>query len=297
MSMFRKPVIYPATKNRSSVWLVISICLLTLSACTPPGVKKADLLDTLSSLERISSRDPAELADINILALNENARRFIESRVKGVRGSYEKVRALRAAVFDDDGLDFSLNNALTLTANETFREKSGNCVALANFFVAAARHLGIDARYQELEWNRKNEGKDVDNGEEFRVIERHINVSGSIIWNRRQARYVLDYLAVPEEDFGRSKIIADRRAFAHYYNNLAVQHLQDENIETSLQYLKKAVLQDAGVDFVWSNLGVVYARRGDYEAAEFAYGRALALNPGNPSARRNLRGLHQRQKD
>lgn len=294
--MLRKPAIDSAVKHGLTVRLVIPLCLLTFSACTPQGVRKADLLDTLTSLESIQSRPPAELEDIDILALNENARRFIDSHVSGVRGPYDRVRALRSAVFDADGLGFSLNNELTLTADETFERAGGNCVALANFFVAAARHLGIDARFQELERDRGRGEQAIDSGEEgFRVIERHINVSGNIIWRGRRARYVLDYLAVPEEDFGLSTIISDQRAFAHYYNNLAVRYLQRGELETALQYLKKAILEDDRVDFVWSNLGVVYARRGDYEAAEFAYRRALDLNTENPSARRNLHKLQKRQ--
>ncbi|MEX2525399.1 MAG: transglutaminase domain-containing protein [Gammaproteobacteria bacterium] len=288
---------YPASESKLLYWLVTSLLLLSLFGCASGKAGKSSLLDTLRSLESTQSRHPAELENIDILALNENARRFIDSRVSGVRDPYERVRALRSAVFDADGLGFSLNNELTLTADETFEQVRGNCVALANFFVAAARHLGVDARFQELERNRQRGEQDIDSGEEgFRVIERHINVSGNIIWRGRRARYVLDYLAVPEEDFGQSTIISDQRAFAHYYNNIAIQHLQQGELETALQYLKKAILEDDRVDFVWSNLGVVYARRGDYEATEFAYQRALDLNTENPSARSNLRKLQKRQR-
>lgn len=290
--MFRKSITYPALKRDPLQRLTAVMFLLLLSACASESVRKADLLATLSSLERTPARDPVELGDIDILALSEDARRFIKRRVEGIREPYERVRAIRSAVFSDEGLGFLLDNELTLTASETFEQAGGNCVALANFFVAAVRHAGMNAQYQELERKIGRKDEDTDGeGRDFRVIERHINVSGSIIWNGRQARYVLDYLTVPEEDFGRSRVISDKRAFAHYYNNHAVGYLQNGDIEKAVQYLKKAILQAPDVDFVWSNLGVVYARRGDYEAAEFSYGKALDLNRENPSARRNLQEL------
>ncbi len=276
--------------------LAVFVLLLLLAGCAQDAVRKASLLETLSGLERSPSLDPAALDDVDILALDAEAREFIDRRLAGIWKPYEKVRALRTAVFSPGGLGFALDNELTLTANETFERAGGNCVALANFFVAAARHAGINARYQELERRLDEEGQEIDDENvPFRVIERHINVSGHIIWRSRQARYVLDYLAVPEEDFGHSRFISDRRAFAHYYNNHAVRYLQENNIEKSLQYLKKAILMDADVDFVWSNLGVVYSRRGDYEAAGFAYRRSLEFNRNDRSVSRNLEVLYDRR--
>ena len=262
--------------------------LLVLPGCMAANLRKETLLETLEALERTPAHDTVVLNAVDILALDTAARAFIDNRVDGIEDPYEKVRALRNAVFDDGGLDFALDDSLTLTANETFESGSGNCVALANFFVAAVRYLGIDAAFQEFERGMPTVNDDL------RVVKRHINVSGKIIWQKKQARYVLDYLAVPEEDFRWARVIPDQRAFAHYYNNIAIQHLQAGEVETALQYLKHAIYNDANVDFVWSNMGVVYSRRGDFEAAEFSYQRALDLNSDNMSARRNLVSLNKK---
>ncbi len=259
------------------LWHAARFCLtatvLSLSACgsVPERTKDSAVLNALSGLERTQSYDPYAV-DIDVLHLGVDALAFLDDRMAGIRNPYDRVRALRSAVFDSDGLDFSVDETLTLTANEAFEYAGGNCVALANFFVAAARHLGLDAQFQEVDRETTRED-DV-----FRVTERHINVSGDIPWpGGRQARYVLDYLAVPEDDFGRSAVISDQRAFAHYYNNLGVRHLLNNDIETALQYLKRALLADARVDFVWSNLAVVYARRGDTEASAFSHRQAEML--------------------
>jgi tetratricopeptide (TPR) repeat protein len=259
-----------------------AMLLAALSAAAPGAGGDAAALESMDRLERTPAADPAAIADVDVLALDEPARRFVEQSVRGIREPYAKVRALRRAVFDGHGLAFVMNDALTLTAQEAFDQAGGNCLALANFFVAAARHLGIDADYQEV--HRQAPGRPAAPN----VVVQHVNVSGELTWLRRPARYVLDYLAVPEEDFGHSRVISDRRALAHYYNNLGMERLGRRDLESALQYLKKAVRADGATDFVWSNLGVVYARRGDREAAAFAYRRALALNGELVSARRNL---------
>jgi tetratricopeptide (TPR) repeat protein len=259
-----------------SAWLMrlqsLLIAISVLSGCGgSQNLRTAAIVETLYALEQTPSRDPTLIADVDMLTLDQDAVQFIEKWTRHGRDPYEKVRALRSAVFNHDGLNFIIDDNLTLTAAAAFEQARGNCVALANFFVAAVRHLGMDASYQEID-------KDTVRVEDaFLVTERHINVSGNIPWHGRQARYVLDYLTVPEEDFGQARIISDRRAYAHYYNNLAIQFLFRDDIETALQYLKKALLNDANVDFVWSNLGVVYARRGDTEASSFARQQAFDL--------------------
>ncbi|MEJ2761710.1 MAG: tetratricopeptide repeat protein [Gammaproteobacteria bacterium] len=273
--------------------LGILLMLPLLSACVHTSFREDAPLAAVEQLERAPTRDPADLKDADVLALGADARRFIDRQTAGIRDRYEKLRALRRAVFARDGLDFRFDNDLTLTAGETFVRARGNCLSLANFFVAAVRYLGMDATYQEV--HRRNAGTGgADSYGGLHVIERHINVSGDITWGTRRARYVLDYIAVPEEDFARARIISDRRALAHYYNNLAIRHLAAGKVETALQYLKKAVLADPGVPFVWSNLGVAYTHRGDLKAAVFAYQRALALNRGQPSALHNLAALRAR---
>lgn len=264
---------------------LVGFFLLTgiLSGCAHHPGKHAEPLAAIENLEHAPSLDPRALDDVQVLALDQSAIHFIEYQVNGIGDPHEKLRALRKAIFDPAGLGFQYDSALTHTASETFETATGNCLSLANLFVAAIRHLGIDAEYQEIHRSSLRTEDDL------RVVERHINVSGAL---SKRRRYVIDFLAVPEEDFVNAIVISDRRALAHYYNNLAIERLQQGEIEIALQYLKKAISEDADVDFVWSNLGVIYGRRGDLQAAEFAYQRALNLDERNGSALNNLVALY-----
>jgi tetratricopeptide (TPR) repeat protein len=268
------------------------LLIALLSGCAGNAPRRHDdPLIELSRFERAPVLDPAALADVDALALDEEATRFIEERTAGIDDPYEKVRALRSAVFDDDGLGFVVDKSRTFTAQEAFDHGGGNCLSLANLFVAAARHLGIDAVFQVVEPRKPRASGSLS------VVEQHINVSGALVWQGQSARYVLDYLAVPEVDFNEARIISDRRALAHYYNNIAMEQLSDGEIEIALQYLKKAALTDGEVDFVWSNLGVVYRWRADRNAAVYAYQHALSLEGGSQLASRNLAFLLRRERD
>ncbi|RPH98659.1 MAG: transglutaminase domain-containing protein, partial [Lysobacterales bacterium] len=60
---------------------------------------------------------------------------------------------------------------ITRTAAETFRDQRGNCLSFTNMFVAMARHVGLDASYQEVEvpaeWSLS--------GQAF-LLSQHVNV-------------------------------------------------------------------------------------------------------------------------
>lgn len=272
-------------------WLPALLVVLLSGCAGNVELRHEDPLDELSRLERAPVLDPASVDEVDALALDENAIRFIEARTAGIEDPYEKVRALRSAVFDDDGLGFVVDKSRTFTAQEAFEKRGGNCLSLANLFVAAARHLGIDAEFQVVQPRRPRPSGSLS------VVEQHINVSGELVWQGQSARYVLDYLAVPEVDFNEARIISDRRALAHYYNNLGMEQLSDGDLESALQYLKKAVLTDDELDFVWSNLGVVYRWRADRNAAVYAYQHARSLEGGSRLASKNLAVLLRRERD
>jgi tetratricopeptide (TPR) repeat protein len=268
---------------------VLLFAVSITSSCKMADTRQTSLFGSLKNLEQKPAPEVASLKEADILGLSDATQDFIVNSVGGIEDPYEKVRALRRLVFDEEGLNYSVDSKLTLTAEEAFRLKEGNCVALANFFVAATRLLGVDAVFQEVD---RETVSDID---KLRIVARHINVSGKLPWKGQEARYVLDYLTVPEEDFNSSRIISDQRAFAHYYNNLGAEFLQKNDLDNALLYLKKALSFDADTDFIWSNLGIVYLRRGEYEAAEFTFHKAMDLNRDNGPAERNMQYLRELQ--
>jgi len=95
-----------------------------------------------------------------------------------------------------------------------------------------------------------------------------------------------EYLFVPvpttylrhSQNMLSNRSITDRRAFAQYYNNIGSQHLVEDNTTDAFRYFVKAINVDPKLDFVWSNLGVIYSRNNQSAAAENAYLQALSVN-------------------
>jgi Flp pilus assembly protein TadD len=194
----------------------------------------------------------------------------------------------------------------TRTAPETFRTRRGNCLAFSTMFIAMARHLGLDARYQEVDtppdWSFKDDTY---------VLNRHVNVLvdlgrgaatqevlGSLV--RRPVslgEHVVDFNL---EDFRTSydrRTISDARALAHYYNNLAVESMRADDTASALLYFRQAAQRDSLFSPTWTNLGILYLREGHPAHAEAAYLQALKADSGDLVAMSNLASLYDRLGD
>jgi tetratricopeptide (TPR) repeat protein len=176
---------------------------------------------------------------------------------------------------------------VTRSAAETFRARRGNCLSFASMFVALAREAGLDAEFEEVEvppdWSMSND---------LFVLNRHVNV-----------RVDLGAAGVNVVDFNISdfkatydiETISDRRAVAHFFNNLGVERMQDGNTVEAVALFRRAVEADNG-DFApaWTNLGMLYRKAGHLEHAEACYLRALRADRRDTVAMSNLVGLYER---
>jgi Flp pilus assembly protein TadD len=160
-----------------------------------------------------------------------------------------------------------------------------------------ARYAGFEAQYQEI----PTPPNGTRNGEvlfftlhigAFVDIRHHDNYTVQLyggeggrvgVWSTTM-RYMftpseLGYYS-PEANPVSAKPIPDHRAFAQYYNNIGSMHLADGNNSDAFRYFIKAVHIDPKLNFAWSNLGVVYSRNGQFEAAAAAYRQGLSVSRG-----------------
>ena len=110
------------------------------------------------------------LPDTDVLALDPQMLVFLDRFVDAKQFDYTKLRQLLYAIMDEGSFGLEYDNH-TRTAAETFQMQRGNCLSFTNMFVAMARQVGIDARYQEVDippdWTVQ--------GGAF-VLNRHVNV-------------------------------------------------------------------------------------------------------------------------
>jgi hypothetical protein len=90
----------------------------------------------------------------------------------------------------------------TGTAEEALRSRAGNCLFLSILFVAMARELGVDARFQQLEvmpeWDMEGD---------VLFAARHVNVYGRL---HGRSEYVTDFYPYPDEPHPRPPHHAER---------------------------------------------------------------------------------------
>ncbi len=82
--------------------------------------------------------------------------------------------------------------------------------------------------------------------------------------------------------------VSHERLLAHYYNNVAVDRLQEGRMDAALKDMDVALALDPRYATLWSNAGVIALHNGDAATAERNYGTALALDPTDASALFNM---------
>jgi Flp pilus assembly protein TadD len=225
----------------------------------------------------------APLPDENPLQINDGIKQFLAEHIDRRLQPYEKLESLVQTVFRENALGFTYQLE-TRTAAETFEKRGGNCVSFTFLLIAMARHLGLDARFREVEvaptWSRVGN---------LVTMSGHVNVA---IFMGSQP-YVVDlFPQVSRIEIG-GEVVSDARAFSHYYNNRGVDHLAAGRMQEALAYFMKAVQSDPEMARSWGNLGVAQSRTGRHADAEASYLRVMKMQPGNLVAMGNLAVLYR----
>lgn len=287
---------------RARGWLrAPGLCLLLgllLAGCaapatrTPapePGTPDAALREAVLAGEPFVGAGPMPpLPQADILGLDDTMRAFLAEHVDRRANPHLRLQQLIYAVVSPAtfGLQYTDD---TRTAAATFHGRNGNCLSFTNLFVALAREAGLRVSFQQVDippdWERR--------GDAF-VLSRHVNVLVELGPNLKKA---VDFNI---EDFRASydrETISDRRAQAHYYNNLGVERMQAGEHREAFLYLRKGLEVDPAFPPLWTNLGALYARAGHPDLAETAYRETLRLDPDEMVAISNLATSFERRGD
>lgn len=242
----------------------------------PPFVLVLSLLLLPQSSPAISLEDP--------IAISEEMRIYLDETIDSSQDEYGRLTQLVRVVFQENQLGFSYEKA-TKTAQETFRERSGNCLSFTNMLISMARYLGLEARFREVEippiWSRR--GRVV-------VLNRHINVGVRI----GAQGFVVDLFPEVNPIQIGGELVSDARGLAHFYSNKGAEFLANSSPALAAQYYQAAIGADPQAGFAWVNLGVARSHQGEIENSEKCYLMALKLDSRNAVAMSNLADLYRR---
>ncbi|WP_028877522.1 tetratricopeptide repeat protein [Teredinibacter turnerae] len=228
-----------------------------------------------------------DVPDANLLEIDEQVRAVLDEKIAIVRDMRARAFALHTLLFGKEALGIVYDDSITHTAQQTFITRRGNCLSHASLYLAAARYVGLDARFQLVSIPREW----VPN-EKFNIVPGHINVAVVIPGHKVTVEFS-NIVSADESQHMRSRTVDDSRALAEYYNNLGTEAAQNGNPSTAIAYLRKAITTDERVAYAWSNLGVVYKMNGYNDLAQHAYEKGLKIDKDNLSILNNIYILYR----
>ena len=216
-----------------------------ITACTMTPIFESEegglMLDHL--IADIGTRDPSEY----LLRVTPEMQLELDTVIHPEWSQLRKFRALRRFLFAESEKNVQYRPDATLTAAETWAREEGNCLAISNLFIASARHLGIDARYQTV-WVRptwENEGVTM-------IRYEHIVAIGRLSTGDE---YIVDFLPEFSESERGKDEITDLQALALYHNNLGAEAVVKNELEDAERELLVAAALWPGNSDTWNNLG------------------------------------------
>lgn len=242
-----------------------------------------------ASVEARTAEAPAvaavPVASESILATSPAMRDLVDREIRPIAGQEEKARALLALMFDEQHLGLTYDRFGTRTAAATVDAGAGNCLSLANTYIAMARYAGLNASYVAVStpdvWYP---------GDEVYYVLDH--TTAGIKLNPRTTM-MIEFDGVQRADDAKARLVPDERGFAQYYNNVASTHLSQADFAAASLSLQQALRIDPEYAPAWNSLGVIQKRLGKLDAAESSYKKALQLDADNLSALNNLVILYE----
>lgn len=265
--------------------VILLLALLPGMGCIPQVSYDYGHQEEASLLRRVLGNEPE--ISIDILALSPEIRDLLDTKIKARWSPHRRLEKLRELLFSQDELNIYYAATNTLTATETFKQQAGNCLSMTTLFIAAARYVGLDARYQTVAvdpiWD--HEGNTM-------IRYEHIVATGRLAGG---GMYVVDFL--PEFVIGdmRTNPISDREGLSLYFNNLGAEGVVEGRIDDAILNLRYAINLRSEFSDAWNNMGAAMRRAGDHELAEFSYHRAILQDRNNYSALSNLANLYSYQ--
>jgi len=245
----------------------------------------ASLTEDLLSGTLLGTQPSLVEPEVNLLTLSDEFKALLDHEISQRSSSRQKIDTLRELMFGPDKLNIQYSANATLTAAETLSNRAGNCLSLTSLYIAAARHLGIDAEYHVVSvrptWNF----------ESMTMIRyEHIVATGRI----GGEEYVMDFLPEYVLDENDSYTVTDDLAMSLYHANRGAELLIKLDYDQAYAHMRRALRLNLNSSDIWNNMGALLSRNGIDKHAEFAYRKALSLDRENYSALNNLASLYRR---
>ena len=274
--------------NRPNVVIVLVFALI-LGVAVAGDAGENNRVFGFEDWERAVSRldvDPNQV--VYPFHVSEEMRAWAEEKLRPFSAASPEIKleALQQAFFDRGEFEFEYEGIRTLTAEEAFAARHGNCMSFTSLFIALSRSLGLPTFLVSV---KRQPG--IERDDDLVVVNRHV-VAG---YRSPNKIYIYDFYVNTTAPYLSRRVIDDLAASAIYHTNIGGLAIRRSDYEEALRNLEIATVLAPDWAPAWVNLGVTHGRLGDEDAAFDAYQRALIAEPGNSSALINLAKMYQAQ--
>ena len=274
-----------------SLLVILAITLLSSCATTTENTSRLGEIEVSTSMVLEASplangSTNPDFSSIDLLEMTPEMVAFVDSYMDGAQNRHARMKRLVYAIIGDGNFQL-VYDGKTRTAHETFRDARGNCLSFTNLFIAMARYLEIHAEYQEVDvppdWSLA--------GESF-LFSQHVNVLVDLGVGFQR---VVDFNMYDFRITYDRRTISDKRARAHYFNNIGVDHMLEGDTALAYANFRQALVEESLFSPAWINMGVLHRRENYPNYAEAAYRQALEIYRFNLIAMSNLANLYEEE--
>lgn len=291
MTLTRTTISRAVTKLLFATIACAMVCSCVATSPRQPdraaGVIEAAMLLDASPLAEQSTDQ--YIAPLDMLKMSPEMIAFLDVHVNRKTNQDEQLAELIYAIIGGDRFLLAYDDS-TSTAEGAFNNKRGNCLSFTNMFIAMARHLGLKAKYQEVaippDWSMS--------GQSY-LFSQHVNVLVETRHSSMTTSRIVDFNAIRVSGLDVTRVISDRRARAHYFSNIGVEHMLAGDTARAFANFRASLREDDTFSSAWANLGNLYRREGYLNYAEVAYEEALRNDQENLIAMSNLANLYLEQ--
>jgi tetratricopeptide (TPR) repeat protein len=296
-NMPKKPATMKTSEARA-VWATLVLSLVTGCASPPQLRARPDLLHD-EWFHYVAGQKGRIISPGAVLTLSAETASALDKVLLQTRNVSERIDLLVDTIYGPRRREFDYRSAVTTPAEQTFRQRAGNCLSLSLMTIALADKFGLYAQLQEVPmvpvWERQGQF-DLISGHVFVIVRRTgfrdagiMDVSGDL---------VIDFdPAIRRAYRGRvsSFPILRERGLAMFYNNRGAEAYVAGRLGEAFANYRQAVGLDAGFYGTWFNLSQLYLRIDQPGAAEAVLKHALEIDPQRYSGLQAMQNLLGKQ--
>ena len=232
---------------------LLLVPILFLLACQ--HVNPKDPFSEVDRSVRAASEKGPDLP--NPFVLDESIKQDVERLIRHEDMPHVRLRKALRYLHDNGFLNFEYDMSATLTAQEAFDKKRGNCLSHTGLFVALSRQLNIPTYFVYV-----SEALDFEERDGSYVVSSHIATG----FEDGPKTTVVDF-NTERQNFRIYERIDDRSAYCLFYNNVAVEKMMKGEYGEAEKILSFLTALKPGLKEVRNNMGVLLMKTGRYEEA------------------------------